>query len=83
MNDSIHYSKEQRTVDNNELIEKLRQEGFAEFVDTFLLNTNDIHIKKGKGRLNKSKASRLLGTNVRSLDMKLQAMRRCLGDDCS
>jgi len=53
-------------IENQELIQKLIDNGYSEFVDAFLLNEKNVYTKKG--RLNKSGACRVLKCKPKELD---------------
>lgn len=53
-------------LENQELINKLRNHGYGEIIDTLLGNDDEIYTKKG--RLNKSGACRVLEWKPKELD---------------
>lgn len=66
-------------IEREELIEKLRQSGFEDLVDAFLLNENKVYTKKG--RLNKSGACRVLDCKPKQLEDALSVCKRILSED--
>lgn len=66
-------------LEKEELINKLRENGYAELVDAFLLNETKAYTKKG--RLNKSGACRVLGWKSKQLEEALAACREILQED--
>jgi 23S rRNA maturation mini-RNase III len=59
-----------------EIIEKLRENGYSELVECLLDNENDCYTKRG--RLNKSATIRKLGWKSKQLEDALEAMRELL-----
>lgn len=59
-------------LENQELIQKLIDNGFERLVDAFLLNDNKVYTKKG--RLNKSGACRVLKWKPKELE---DAIKEC------
>ncbi len=68
-------------IEINELLDKLRTNGFSEFVDAFLLHETKVYTKKG--RLNKSGACRVLDYKPKQLDDILASCRKLLEKDIS
>ena len=66
-------------IERQELIQKLRANGYGEIVDALLENETKVYTKKG--RLNKSGACRELGLKTKQLEDKLLEMRELLKDD--
>jgi hypothetical protein len=66
-------------LENQELIQKLIDNGHGETVDCFLSNEGKIYTKKG--RLNKSAACRELKKKNKDLDESFRKMRELLKDD--
>lgn len=66
-------------IEMNELLEKLRKNGYGAFVDTFLLNETKVYTKKG--RLNKSGACRVLDYKPKELDDIRNNCRKLLEKD--
>ena len=66
-------------LERQELISKLKECGFSDVVDAFLLNEGKVYTKKG--RLNKSGACRVLNCKPKQLEDKLAAMRKNLEDE--
>lgn len=60
-------------LENRELLQKFRDNGFGEIVDALLENENDVYTKKG--RLNKSGACRVLDFKTKQLEDKLLEMK--------
>ena len=60
------------SIERQELIQKLIDNGFSDLVDAFLLNETKVYTKKA--RLNKSGACRVLGWKTKQLE---DALRRC------
>ncbi len=65
----------------NELMQKLKDEGYGEIIDCLLENEQLVYTKKG--RLNKSSACRKLGVKNKELDDVLLKMREILAKDFS
>ena len=57
----------------NELIDKLRKNGYGELVDALLNNEGDVYTKRG--RLNKSGACRVMNVKTKQLEDMLLAAR--------
>jgi gamma-glutamyl phosphate reductase len=64
------------TIETQEVIDKLKEAGFAELVDCLLDNEKDCYTKKG--RLNKSSTCRRLNWKGKKLEDALQEMRAVL-----
>ena len=54
------------TIERAELIAKLREKGFGDLVDAFLINEDQVYTKRG--RLNKSGACRVLDWKTKQLE---------------
>jgi hypothetical protein len=65
-------------IEQQELIQKLIDRGYAKLVDALLSNDNKVYTKKG--RLNKSGACRVLGWKTKQLEDALEACRDILKD---
>lgn len=65
----------------NELMQKLKDEGYGDIIDCLLENEQLVYTKKG--RLNKSSACRELGVKNKELDDVLLKMREILSKDFS
>lgn len=63
-------------LENQELIQKLIDNGFKDLVDAFFLNDNKVYTKKG--RLNKSGACRVLKCKPKDLEDAIQACKEIL-----
>lgn len=63
-------------IEMQEIIEKLRNNGFGELVECLLDNDNDCYTKRG--RLNKSATIRKLGWKSKQLEDALEGMREIL-----
>lgn len=68
-----------QSLEMQEVIAKLKEEGFAELVECLLDNDNDCYTKKG--RLNKSATTRKLGWKSKQLEDALKTMREVLKDE--
>jgi hypothetical protein len=66
-------------IENQELIQKLIDNGYGDIVDCFLSHENKIYTKKG--RLNKSSACRELGWKGKQLDDAFEEMKSLLKND--
>ena len=66
-------------IEQQELITKLRANGFGEMVDQLLANEQQCYTKKG--RLNKSGACRVLGCKTKDLENSLEQCRQLLEKD--
>lgn len=66
-------------LEQNELIDKLNDSGYADLVDIFLSNESLIFTKSG--RINKSGACRVLKCKTKQLEKMLAECRRILGED--
>lgn len=64
------------SIETQEVIDKLKEAGFAELVDCLLDNEKDCYTKKG--RLNKSSTCRRLNWKGKKLEDALQEMRAVL-----
>jgi hypothetical protein len=62
-----------------EVIKKLRENGYGELVDCLLDNENAVYTKKG--RLNKSSTCRRLGWKTKQLEDALKTIRELLHND--
>lgn len=67
------------TLEMQEIIQKLKDNGFEDLVTCLLDNENDCYTKRG--RLNKSSTSRKMGWKSKQLEDALQGMREILGDE--
>lgn len=67
------------TMERQELIQKLIDNGYGEIVQALLENEGKVYTKKG--RLNKSGACRELGLKTKQLEDKLNEMKDLLGQD--
>lgn len=63
-------------IENQELIQKLIDSGYAKIVDAFLLHDAKVYTKKG--RLNKSGACRVLKCKPKELEDALKACQEIL-----
>ena len=63
-------------IEMQEIIEKLRNNGYGELVECLLDNDNDCYTKRG--RLNKSATIRKLGWKSKQLEDALEGMRGIL-----
>lgn len=63
-------------LENQELIQKLIDNGFGDLVDAFLLNDNKVYTKRG--RLNKSGACRVLKCKPKDLEDAIKACQEIL-----
>lgn len=59
-----------------ELLDKLVENGYGDFVDKILSNETSVYTKKGK--LNRSGACRILGINVKQLNTILAECKNLL-----
>lgn len=66
-------------LERQELIQKLRDNGYGEVIDILLENENKVYTKKG--RLNKSGACRELGIKTKQLEDMLEEMKELLASD--
>jgi hypothetical protein len=66
-------------IERQEIIQKLRDNGYGEIVDALVENESKVYTKKG--RLNKSGACRELGLKTKQLEDKLLEMKELLKDD--
>lgn len=66
-------------LENQELIQKLIDNGFGELVDAFLLNDNKVYTRKG--RTNKSGACRVLKWKPKELEDAMAACKELLYKD--
>lgn len=63
-------------IENQELIQKLIDNGYGNFVDAFLLNDSQVYTKRG--RLNKSGACRVLKCKPKDLEDAIKACQELL-----
>ena len=63
-------------LENQELIQKLIDNGFGHLVDAFLSNDNKVYTKRG--RLNKSGACRVLKCKPKELEDAIKACQELL-----
>ena len=66
-------------IEQQELITKLKENGFEELVDVLLANDQQCYTKKG--RLNKSGACRVLNWKTKDLEDALERCRQILAKD--
>jgi hypothetical protein len=66
-------------LEQQELIQKLIDQGYGELVDALLSNENEVYTKKG--RLNKCGACRVLKWKAKQLEDALEACREILKDN--
>ena len=67
-------------LERQELLQKLTEAGFGDFIEKLLLNENKVYTKKGK--LNKSGACRVTGLKTKQLEDALRACQDILKDSC-
>ena len=65
-------------IEQEELLQKLREAGFGDLIDAFLLNEQRCYTKKS--RLNKSGACRVLGWKTKQLEDALVACKEIIKD---
>jgi hypothetical protein len=79
----INYSNVFHQLENQELIQKLIDNGYGDLVDAFLLNDGKVYTKKG--RLNKSGACRVLKCKPKDLEDAIlgcqELLKRELADE--
>lgn len=75
----MQYNNYFNQFENQELIQKLIDNGYGDLVDAFLLNDNKVYTKKG--RLNKSGACRVLKCKPKELDDLIKACQELLQKD--
>lgn len=63
-------------IEIQEIIEKLKQNGYDEIVECLLENEGDCYTKKG--RLNKSATTRKMGWKTKQLEDALEGMKEIL-----
>lgn len=68
-----------KQLENQELIQKLIDNGFGHFVETFLTQEKLVFTKRG--RLNKSSSCRQLGWKNKELETAMEKMRNLLEKD--
>lgn len=68
-------------IENQELIQKLIDNGFSHLVDAFLLNDAKVYTKKG--RLNKSGACRIMKCKPKDLEDAISACQALLKKEMS
>jgi len=66
-------------IEMQEIIQKLKDNGYGELVTCLLENETDCYTKRG--RLNKSATSRKMGWKSKQLEDALQGMREILGNE--
>ena len=76
MNKNIDSDNPVKAIEMREIIEKLKQSGYSDFVECLL--DNDIECYTKRGRLNKSATIRKLGCKSKQLEDALQGMRELL-----
>lgn len=67
-------------LENQELIQKIIDDGLGDFIEVLLLNENKVYTKKGK--LNQSGACRALGWKPKQLKDALLRCQELLKDSC-
>lgn len=67
------------SLEQEELIQKLIENGYGELIEALLMNENKVYTKKG--RLNKSGACRVLGWKTKELEDALLACKEILKDE--
>jgi hypothetical protein len=65
-------------LEQQELIQKLIDNGFGELIDALLMNESKVYTKKG--RLNKSGACRVLGWKTKQLEDAIEECRNIFPD---
>ena len=65
-------------LERQELLQKLIEAGYGEFIENLLTNENKVYTKKGK--LNKSGACRVMGWKTKQLEDALRACQDILKD---
>ena len=63
-------------LEQQELIQKLVDQGYGELIDALLMNEAKVYTKKG--RLNKSGACRVLGWKTKQLEDALEACKELI-----
>lgn len=66
-------------IEMQEIIDKLKDSGYKDYVECLIENDNDCYTKKG--RLNKSGACRKMGIKNKQLEDALVEMREILKND--
>ena len=66
-------------IETEELIQKLRDSGYDELIDTLIDHEDECYTKKA--RLNKSATTRKLGWKSKQLEESLEEMREILRSD--
>lgn len=69
-------NKSLEILETDELLNKLKNNGYSELIDAILENENKVYTKKG--RLNKSGACRVLGWKGKQLEDVLKDCRKIL-----
>jgi len=69
----------QEVIEQQEIIQKLIDNGFGELVEAFLSNEGEVYTKKG--RLNKSGACRVLDWKTSHLEAILRDAKELVKDD--
>jgi len=64
------------TVEQQEIFDKLREKGFGELIDAFLLNERECYTSRG--RLKKVGVCRVTGWPIRQLEEQLAACKTAL-----
>ena len=79
MNKNMNTGNPVHAIEMREIIQKLKENGYAEIVECLLDNESDCYTKRG--RLNKSATIRKLGWKSKQLEDALAAMREILKID--
>lgn len=79
MNKNMNTGNPVQAIEMREIIQKLKENGYAEIVECLLDNESDCYTKRG--RLNKSATIRKLGWKSKQLEDALTAMREILKID--
>lgn len=79
MNKNMNTGNPVQAIEMREIIQKLKENGYAEIVECLLDNESDCYTKRG--RLNKSATIRKLGWKSKQLEDALAAMREILKID--
>ena len=79
MNKNMNTGNPVHAIEMREIIQKLKENGYAEIVECLLDNESDCYTKRG--RLNKSATIRKLGWKSKQLEDALTAMRDILKID--
>lgn len=68
-----------RNLEMDEIIKKLKANGYEDIVECLMDNDTDCYTKKG--RLNKSATTRKMGWKSKQLEDALEGMRELLNDE--